>query len=103
VRAWGFLSGIKKLWIYLLIYGLSLSEPRKISPDNLAGSRDPGCDSVTLLVNGRQRRTKTSIDKRFIWSDIIMPVGKNAVEAIGFTGTTTVRDTCSWLIAPAGQ
>jgi beta-galactosidase len=58
------------------------------------------CDSVTLLVNGRPRGTKTSVDKRFVWSDIDMLNGRNTIEAIGFTGAATVRDTCSWLALP---
>jgi beta-galactosidase len=52
--------------------------------------------SVTLTVNGVSLGTKTSTNHIFIWSNVALQVGNNAVKAVSTQGGNTYTDTVTW-------
>jgi beta-galactosidase len=56
------------------------------------------CDSVELLLNGQPAGSRTSADRRFIWSNVTLTPGPNRLFVIGTKAGKRVVDSCSWTL-----
>ena len=56
-------------------------------------------DEVELRLNGSSLGTKTNSDRLFIWQDVRLASGSNAVEAIGRKDGATLQDTVTWTVS----
>ena len=53
-------------------------------------------DSVQLTVNGTTIGSLTSTDHIFLWPNVALTTGNNAISAIGTMGATTLTDAVTW-------
>jgi beta-galactosidase len=54
------------------------------------------CESVELVVDGKSLGAKQSLDRRFLWDNVVLSEGTQMLTAHAFEGGKTISDTCAW-------
>ncbi len=57
------------------------------------------CEDVELFVNEKSLESKRGDHHDFVWPDVALQPGRNAIRAVGRIGDTTVTDSCEWTLS----